>query len=91
MDDYLFKDATVTRELGKLTGITIRYIKEKGKIIKRFFKILSKNKVLGFLAEVITDPQDKHLQTTLFLLKTERCQVSSQIHHLEQSNMLVRN
>ena len=68
-DDYLFEDATITRELGELTGITQRYIKEKGKIVKRFFEILSKNKVLGFLAEVITDPQDKHLQTTLFYSK----------------------
>ena len=61
VDDYLFEDATLTREMGELTGITQRYIEEKSKIVKRFFEILSKNKVLGFLAKVITDPHDKHL------------------------------
>ena len=65
-DDYLLEDATVTRELGQLTGTTERYMKEKAAIIKRFFEILSKNKVLGFLAQAIEDPQDKHLQTTIF-------------------------
>ena len=60
-DDYLLEDATVTRELGQLTGTTERYMKEKAAIIKRFFQILSKNKVLGFLAQAIEDPQDRHL------------------------------
>ena len=69
VDDYLFEDATLTREMGELTGITQRYIEEKSKIVKRFFEILSKNKVLGFLAEVINNPQDKYLQTTLFYSK----------------------
>jgi len=65
-DDYLLEDATVTRELGQLTGTTERYVRETTAIIKRFFEILSKNKSLGFLAQAIQDPQDRHLQTTIF-------------------------
>ena len=67
VDDYLLEDASVKRELSQLTGTTQRYVKEKAVIVKRFFEILSKNKTLGFLATAIPDPQDKHLQTMIFM------------------------
>ena len=69
VDDYLLEDASVKRELSQLTGTTQRYVKEKAVIVKRFFEILSKNKTLGFLATAIPDPQDQHLQTTIFYEK----------------------
>lgn len=65
-NDYLLEDATITRELGQLTGVTERYIKEKTVTVRRFFEILKKNKSLGFLAEAIQDPQDRHRKTTIF-------------------------
>ena len=66
-NDYLLEDATVTRKLIQLTGVTERYIKEKTVTVRRFFEILKKNKSLGFLAEAIQDPHDRHRKTTIFM------------------------
>ena len=41
-DDYLLEDATVTRELGQLTGTTVHYMREKAATIKRSFEFFKK-------------------------------------------------
>ena len=52
-NDYLFKDTVVSRELGQLAGTMECYVKEKAAIIKCFFEILKKSKILGYLTQAI--------------------------------------